>query len=223
MSRPRAGDWKRLKKAVRCLKRCPRLVQKYWWQEEGSELEVFSDSDWAGYRKTARGTSGGVVMHGSNLLKVWSRTQRIVALSSGEAGLIAMVKATCEALDIRSLWKQWGRDVKTSMFGDSTGALGVVKRRGAGKLRHVRIGTLWVHDLKEEGVVGFKKIPGEENSADRATKHIGQASCERHAKMLDYEHKEGRANSAAKRPEPREFISRDWCACSLEQRRTSSA
>ena len=64
------------------------------------------------------------------MLKSWSSTQRTVALSSGEAELTAMVRATSEGLGVRSLWKEWGQEVALEVYGDSNAALGIVKRRG---------------------------------------------------------------------------------------------
>ena len=42
------------------------------------------------------------------VIKTWSRTQKTVALSSGEAELTAMVKATCEGLGVSALLEDWG-------------------------------------------------------------------------------------------------------------------
>ena len=94
------------------------------------------------------------------MLKSWSSTQRTVALSSGDAELTAIVKATSEGLGIRSLWREWGQEVALEVYGDSNAALGIVKRRGAGKLRHVRIGNLWVQDMREQEGVAFRKVSG---------------------------------------------------------------
>ena len=49
------------------------------------------------------------------------------------------------------------------VFVDSSAALAVVNRKGCGKLRHVRVGQVWVQQLAEEEDIKFKKILGEEN------------------------------------------------------------
>ena len=162
MSDPTWGGWKQLKRIGRYLRGQPRLVMHYPWQKETKDVTVYSDSDWAGCKETAKSTSGGVVMQGRHLLKSWSSTQRTVALSSGEAELTAMVKATCEGLGVRSLLREWGQEVALEVYGDSNGALGIVKRRGAGKLRHMRIGNLWLQDMREQEEVSFQKILGRE-------------------------------------------------------------
>ena len=48
-------------------------------------IEVHTDSDWAGCRRSRKSTSGGVVTIGGGVVNTWSTTQGLVALSSGEA------------------------------------------------------------------------------------------------------------------------------------------
>ena len=100
MSAPKTGDWLILKRVGRYLAGSPRVVQLFRWQTMPKQLETHVDSDWAGCRDTRRSTSGGVVRAGSHVLKAWSSTHAIVALSSGEAELFAMVKGAAQSLGI---------------------------------------------------------------------------------------------------------------------------
>ena len=59
-----------------------------------------------------------------------------------------------------------------TVFVDSSAALAVTARRGNGKLRHVRLGHLWVQELAASEEVWYRKIPGEQNPADLLTKHL---------------------------------------------------
>jgi hypothetical protein len=59
MANPTVGDKRKLKRLARYLKDRPRMVSKSEFQEEVSEVEGYSDSDWAGCRRTAKPTSGG--------------------------------------------------------------------------------------------------------------------------------------------------------------------
>ena len=45
-------------------------------------------------------------------------------------------------------------------------------RKGNGKLRHVRIGHLWIQDLADSESVSFQKVRGVSNPADLMTKHL---------------------------------------------------
>ena len=111
-------------------------------------------------------------MSGSHGIRSWSTTQKCVALSSGEAELMALVKATCEAIGLAQLAKGWGLEFQVSVHVDSSAALAVTARKGNGKLRHVRIGHLWVQELAESDAVVFSKVRGTENPADLMTKYL---------------------------------------------------
>ena len=108
MSKPTSGDWCRLKRLARYLKGQPRVVHKFNWQRATDKLSVFTDADWAGDKETRRSTTGGCVTIGKRLLKGWSRTQTLIALSSGESELYATLKAASEGLGILSIAKDLG-------------------------------------------------------------------------------------------------------------------
>ena len=82
---------------------------EYHWQAGGDGIPPsgYSDSDWAGDRKTGKSTSGGVVMRGLHLIKSWSRTQDAITLSSAEAELVALGKLAMEILGVRSMSEEW--------------------------------------------------------------------------------------------------------------------
>ena len=54
------------------------------------------------------------------------------------------VKMSCEMNGMTQLASEWGLVMKGNIFADSSAALGIAKRRGSGKMRHVKIGTLWI-------------------------------------------------------------------------------
>ena len=88
MSKPAKGDWQKLIRLGRYLKGAPRCVLEYRWQDPTVAPSGYSDSDWAGGRRTGKSTSGGLIMMGRHLVKSWSRTQDSVTLSSAEAELV---------------------------------------------------------------------------------------------------------------------------------------
>lgn len=96
MCTPTRGDLKKLRRLARYLKTAQRTVAKYVWQGSQQSLQGYSDSDFAGCRKTAKSTSGGVIMEGSHYIKSWSAIQKTVALSSGQAEFTALAKCSCE-------------------------------------------------------------------------------------------------------------------------------
>ena len=112
-----------------------RVAVRYPWQGEEQEVTGYSDSDWAGCRATGKSTSGGALMIEHHLTKAWSRTQNHVTLSSAEAELYATVKCTAEMFGVKSMMADWVRSKSGTLYADSTAALGIAKRKGAGKLR----------------------------------------------------------------------------------------
>ena len=108
MARPLVGDWAKLNRIGRYLVGRPRLVSLFAWQAPTSTVTAYTDSDWAGCKKTGRSTFGEIVAVGSHVLKTYSRQQKTVALSSAEAELHAMVVASAERLGIVSFVDRHG-------------------------------------------------------------------------------------------------------------------
>ena len=161
-----------MKRLGRYLKKVPRVVWKFKWQTPMDEVHVYTDSDWAGCRRTRKNTRGGVVMIGEHVIKSWSRTQKAITLSSGEAELVALVAGMSEGLGIRALGVDRGIERKVIGMCDSSAAMGVVERRGVGKIRHLDVGKLWIQEMRENGGVEIKKVKGTANPADQLTKNL---------------------------------------------------
>ena len=71
------------------------------------------------------------------MVKHWSSTQRVVTLSSAEAELTGIVKGSTEGLGLRSLAADLGWTSALKVFTDSSVAMGICKRTGTGKVRHL--------------------------------------------------------------------------------------
>ena len=100
MATPRVSGWALLKRTARNLMGCPRSVQTFRWQVPPSMVTTFTDSDWAGDRSRRKSTSGGVVCLGHHVIKSWSSTQQLVALSSGKAELYALIKGASSWISV---------------------------------------------------------------------------------------------------------------------------
>ena len=196
MSNPTVGDRRRLKRFARYLVGSPRVVSEFAFQYRHFEVDGYSDSDWAGCKVTARSTTGGVVMLGEHTLKTWSTTQKSITLSSAEAELVAAVKMSAELIGLAQLAADWGLDLKGRVHVDSTAAIGVVGRRGNGKLRHVRVGDLWIQEKVEKEELQVTKVHGEWNPADLLTKGLGREKLVRFAALASQRFAEGRAEAS---------------------------
>jgi hypothetical protein len=193
MANPTEGGWKMLKRIGRYLVGRPRAILKYEWQGRQSECCGFSDSDWAGCRKTAKSTSGGVLVVGTHFLKGWSRTQQSITLSSAEAELVAMCKLAAELLGVLSMLKDLGEEKTGSVLADSTAALAIADRKGSGKLRHINIGLLWIQEKAHREQLVFAKVLGTENPSDMMTKNLDALKIAKFSAMLHQEFRTGRS------------------------------
>ena len=69
----------------------------------------------------------------------------VIAKSSGESELYAVVRASAEALGILILFSDFGcADMRDSFGMDASAAIAIVQRKGISKLRHVEIDVLWI-------------------------------------------------------------------------------
>ena len=106
------------------------------------------------------------------MLKMWCRTQATVALSSAEAELYGMLRASAETIGLMSMLKDFGVEVGGSVLGDARAVLAIIARRGVGKIRHLDTNYLWVQEQAATGKLQYKKVPGKENGSDLFTKAL---------------------------------------------------
>ena len=111
-------------------------------------------------------------MHGCHCIKSWSSNQSVIAISSGEAELCAVVKGASELLGMLSI----GRDLQVGLSGhlhsDSSAAIGMSHRRGLGKVKHLHTQYLWVQERVRSEDFKLHKERTDRNRADLMTKHL---------------------------------------------------
>ena len=83
-------------------------------------------------------------MLGSHLIKCWSSAQPGIALFSGEAEVVGVTRAAAIALGFRSLLADFGIRLSARAWTDSFAAIGICKRQGLGKARHLDAQIFWV-------------------------------------------------------------------------------
>jgi hypothetical protein len=193
MANPTEGDWAKLKRLARYLKAVPRLTQWFARQEMPGDVICFTDSDWAGCKRTRKSTSGGGIRVGSHLLKSWAKTQTPLATSSGEAELYAAVKGGAELFGMQSLAADLGVRLNARLKVDAKATIGMVHRTGLGKLRHVEVGNLWIQGAVKNGRIRVDKVLGSENIADLMTKHLDKTTMDGLMARLPFEVKAGHA------------------------------
>ena len=147
-------------------------------------MSTYTDSDWAGCRRTRRSTSGGCIMLGSHMIQMWSKTQATVALSSAEAELYGTVKASSESMGVISLLKDFGKIMINHVYGDASAALAIIGRSGVGRVRHLDTSYLWIQEKSANDEIKYNKVCGTENIADLFTKALDWGTLQYHTEAL---------------------------------------
>jgi hypothetical protein len=130
MSDPSRGDMANLRRLARYLIEKPRMIWSFAIQGAVCIARAYSDSDWAGCKRTAKRTSGGVLMIGKHCVKTWPATQKRITLSSGETELVAVVKTSTELIGLIQMAKEWDIGLSGQVLVDSSAAWGQRGGRG---------------------------------------------------------------------------------------------
>ena len=69
-------------------------------------------------------------MLGGHFIKCLAKTQKVVALSSAEAELYAMVASASEGPGARAMTLDFGKQVLVDISADASAAIGVAQRKG---------------------------------------------------------------------------------------------
>ena len=170
----------------------------FWFDTDvdSDALTVFVDTDFAGCHVTRRSTSGGVACRGKHLVKHWAHTQSTVALSSAEAELTGISKGAAQGLGIQSIGSDLGIKLNLKVMSDASAAIGISRRRGLGKVRHLAVADLWMQDRIRKGDFVLEKVAGAGNPADMLTKHVPRDVLNKHMATLGLFLEDGRAESA---------------------------
>ena len=197
-SQPTRDSYCRLKRLGRYLLGQPRLVYVYDWQPLPTSIDVFVDTDFAGCRATRRSTSGGCAMMGQHCVRHWSSTQSTIALSSGEAELGGLAKGAAHAIGLKNICVDLGWELEPCLHSDATAAIGIARRRGVGKIRHLDTADLWIQEKIREKALRLEKVLGLDNPGDAFTKYVERALVVKHMTRINLYPEDGRAATAPK-------------------------
>ena len=105
-------------------------------------------------------------------------------MSSGEAELYAIVKASTEVLSVQSMLQELGLQVGATVATDSAAAKGAVMRTGSGRMEHISLNHLWVQEKASGGDILYIKVLREVNVGDLFTHHWSAADGAKHLSGL---------------------------------------
>ena len=121
-------------------------------------------------------------MIGTHLIKSWSSNQAIVALSSGEAEYYSMVKGSSIGIGFQAMLGELGVKLGLRLKCDASAAVGIVMRRGLGKVRHIDLSQLWLQEKVASGKVKIHKVKSQDNKSDLLTKYHVLSGIQGHMK-----------------------------------------
>ena len=100
--------------------------------------------------------------------------------------LVALVRATStsEGLGMQSMMHEFGIHTQLRIKGDAVAAMGMVKRQGLGRVRHLAVADLWIQQKAKQGVAVFERLSGADNTPDIMTKAVEADVLEKHIKAL---------------------------------------
>eukprot|EP00971_Amphidinium_carterae_P332409 6466558-Amphidinium_carterae.1 len=177
LAKPRESSERRMKRVLRYLAGTKEMAI-YFPAVGGRQALCWSDSNWAGCRKTRKSTSGGMLQIGGCLVYSWSRTQSVIAQSSGEAEWYAIAGATADALFVQGLLERLSFPVHFELRTDSSAARAIGLRLGTGRLRSLQVKTLWCQSVFRAQAIVLSKCKGTQNVADLATKAYSKQTLE---------------------------------------------
>ena len=110
--------------------------------------------------------------------------------------MAAVVKASTEGLGLKSVLEDLGIAVKVSICSDATAAIGICRRQGLGRVRHLATADLWIQQRVKRGHLALRKWPGPDNPSDLLTKYKAREDIMRMMLMASLQVRQGRAQTA---------------------------
>ena len=95
-------------------------------------------------------------------------------------------------LGMRGLMEDLGMSVEVQVNTDSSAAKSITARKGAGRVRHIEVRELWVHERVAKGELKIVKVREEDNVADGLTKLVDKQKIEQYMRVCGIVKRSGR-------------------------------
>ena len=99
-------------------------------------------------------------------------------------------------MGVQSVAADLGVTGPLTLRADAQAAIGICRRSGIGRVRHLAVGQLWIQERIRAGAITLEKVAGERNPADAATKHLAADRLRRCCAALGCEARPGRSGVA---------------------------
>ena len=146
MNKPNEHGAAAVKRIGRFLVEHPRVVQVLKRQPKPKRVDTYTDTNHADCPFTRKSTSCTASFLGKHCVQFTSTTQIAHTLSSGESEWNGLVKGGANGLGVQSVCRDYGEELPLALHTDSSAAKGIGSRRGAGRLKHLDTGLLWLQE-----------------------------------------------------------------------------
>ena len=156
------------------------------WENEESELMVYTDADHMGCPFTLRSTGGFSIYLYRNLIGFTTAKQNCNATSSTVAEVLSVLNSVKETVWVSNLLRNIGMEWdETLIFCDSQPAINQCKHPTTHKnTRHYENKLCWIRQTLEEENIRMCYVPTELNIADIFTKPLVKEVFLRHRSQL---------------------------------------
>ena len=93
---------------------------------------------------------------------------------------------------MQATMREFDLEAQLRIKGDAVAAMGMVKRQGLGRVRHLAVADLWIQQKAKDGSAIYEKLPGTDNTSDIMTKPVEADVLEKHMRALGFEYRGGR-------------------------------
>jgi hypothetical protein len=138
-----------------------------------TDVEGYTDADWAGSATDRRSTSGYFMFVGGNFVTWRSKKQKVVSRSSVEAEYRGMAQGMCELLWLRRLLRDLGFGPKKTMdlYCDNQAAIAIAHNPVQhDRTKHVEVDRNFIKEKLDVKLVSFPFISSKYQLADVLTK-----------------------------------------------------
>lgn len=160
---------------LRYLKSAPGKGILFTKNEDFSNVDAYTDADWAGAIDDRRSTSGYFTFVGGNLVTWRSKKQGVVSRSSAESEFRGLALGVCEVLWLRRLLTELGFPPRKliRVFCDNKAARDIAHNPvHHDRTKHVEIDRFFIKEKLDNNILELPKILSENQLADILTKAV---------------------------------------------------
>lgn len=174
---PSPKDWKAMTHLLRYLKGTAHMGIWTPTDSQKTDLQAWTDADWARDEELRRSRSGYLLMYGTKPVLWTSRLQAATALSTSEAEFAALASCAHDVVWIRSIIGDNDKDLLTvtTIYQDNLGAITWKNHvQGLRKVKHVSLRYHYVRSVAEDGTIKVLYVPSTNNHAASLAKILSK-------------------------------------------------